>query len=353
MLPDAFASDADRPARFKCEAHVLIARQIAEALEAAHERGIIHRDLKPANIKLTSEGAVKVLDFGLAKALDTTGASSMAMMSMSPTITSPAMTAGVILGTAASMSPEQARGKPLDKRTDIWPFGGVLFELITGKPTFGGDTISDTVAAILTRDPDRTQLPAHTPDALRQLLRRCLEKNPARRMPDAGDVQLELDSIAEHPRTQEQRNGPPTPARARSAWFGDLLGGATISIVTRINSNRQRQLHRFWPETQKIVPLPAVVPASFLVSAARVFPDSRELVFLGQPVSGALVADSHLYALDLEKNTTRLLAPSVRITHNRIQFPLTVTRDGVTGVRRFSIRCAAASTRYREEIVLT
>ena len=155
-----------------------IARQIAEALEAAHEQGIIHRDLKPANIKVRPDGTVKVLDFGLAKALDpATGGSPS--VSHSPTITWPAMMTGVgvVLGTAAYMSPEQARGKPVDKRADIWAFGCVLYEMLTGKRAFKGQHVSDTLVAILRDEPDGSALPANTPTAVRKLLRRCLEKD--------------------------------------------------------------------------------------------------------------------------------------------------------------------------------
>ena len=153
-----------------------IAKQIAEALEAAHEQGIIHRDLKPANIKVRRDGTVKVLDFGLAKATEPIGGF-VAELSMSPTITTPAMTqAGMILGTAAYMSPEQARGKAVDKRTDVWAFGCVVYEMLTGRAAFAGDTLSDTIAAILEREPDWSVLPAATPAPIRRLLLRCLDK---------------------------------------------------------------------------------------------------------------------------------------------------------------------------------
>src|SRR6187401_3581290 len=235
VLPDLFAGDADRLARFTREAQTLaslnhpniahihgleesgavralvmelvegedlsqriargaipidealpIAKQVSEALEAAHEQGIIHRDLKPANIKVRSDGTVKVLDFGLAKAMEPTGAMSPSM-SMSPTITTPAMTqAGMILGTAAYMSPEQARGKTVDKRADIWAFGCVLYEMLTGTRPFGlatgsgqdGETVTDVIAAVVTKDPDWSLLPASTPRSIRTLLARCLQKDP-------------------------------------------------------------------------------------------------------------------------------------------------------------------------------
>src|SRR5262245_51211643 len=168
-----------------------IARQIAEALEAAHEKGIVHRDLKPANIKLAPTGLVKVLDFGLAKlgAGEAGGAGGTGRddLSNSPTFTAGTQQ-GVILGTAAYMSPEQARGQAVDKRTDIWAFGCVLFEMLTGTAPFGGATVTDTLAAILQRDPDWTLLPSTTPVGIRKLLRRCLEKDPTRRLHDVADA---------------------------------------------------------------------------------------------------------------------------------------------------------------------
>jgi len=170
-----------------------IAKQIAEALEGAHEQGIIHRDLKPANIKVRPDGTVKVLDFGLAKAMEPVASTSPAL-SRSPTITTPAMTmAGVILGTAAYMSPEQAKGRAADKRSDLWAFGCVLYEMLTGKRAFEGEDISDTLAFVLTKQPAWDALPTTTPTAVRTLLRRCLEKDRKRRLADASDARLEID----------------------------------------------------------------------------------------------------------------------------------------------------------------
>ena len=179
------------------EEAVAIARQIADALEEAHERGIVHRDLKPANVKVTPDGKVKVLDFGLAKALALEGASATAEASgpsTSPTFTTPAMTqAGMIMGTAAYMSPEQARGKAVDKRSDIWAFGVVLFEMLTGQRVFQGETVSDIMAATLRQEIDWNALPPTTPANVRQLLRRCLERDPKRRLRDIGEARFALD----------------------------------------------------------------------------------------------------------------------------------------------------------------
>jgi Tol biopolymer transport system component/predicted Ser/Thr protein kinase len=237
VLPPLFAADADRLARFEREAKALaalnhphiaqiygvedaaivmelvegstlaergplavrealqIAVQIADALDCAHEKGIVHRDLKPANVKVREDGTVKVLDFGLAKAIDAEGISGAAPAN-SPTFTTPRMTEmGMIIGTAAYMAPEQARGKPVDKRADIWAFGVVLFEMLSGKQLFGGETVSDTLAALLRQDVPWSDLPAETPSTIRRLLDRLLEKDPRRRLRDIGDAKLEIEEV--------------------------------------------------------------------------------------------------------------------------------------------------------------
>ena len=204
-------------ADYRSDRSLAVARQIAEALEVAHEKGIIHRDLKPANIKITPDGAVKVLDFGLAKIVGGDGPSSD--LSSAPTEDG-VRRAGPIIGTAAYMSPEQARGLPVDKRTDIWAFGCVLYEMVTGRVAFPGDTISDSIAKILEREPDWSALPAATPAPIRRLLLRCLTKDPKQRLRDIGDVRIEIDAIDEVlPGTPDVRGAPAAPANAWLKWL--------------------------------------------------------------------------------------------------------------------------------------
>jgi serine/threonine protein kinase len=179
-----------------------IARQIAEAVEAAHQQGIIHRDLKPANIKLRPDGTVKVLDFGLAKALDPLGSPD----ADSPTLTVEATEAGVILGTAAYMSPEQASGTPIDKRSDVWAFGCLLYEILTGTRAFAGQTAADVLVAVLEREPAWALLPRSTPVKIRDLLHRCLRKNRDQRLHDMADARIEIDEALHEPSPEPRAN---------------------------------------------------------------------------------------------------------------------------------------------------
>jgi len=221
-------------------------RQIAEGLEAAHGKGITHRDLKPANIKITPEGKVKVLDFGLAKAFE--AEPSGIDLSQSPTVTGEDASAGKILGTAAYMSPEQARGKAIDKRTDIWAFGCVLYEVLAGKKAFGGATVSDSIAAVLGKEPDWNALPAKTPERLRNLLRRCLQKDLPKRLRDIGDAGLELEEALAEPTNAGPARASLTMTRRTviSALAGAAAGAAAgVFGLSRGRNGTPRNLTRF------------------------------------------------------------------------------------------------------------
>jgi eukaryotic-like serine/threonine-protein kinase len=281
-----------------------IAKQIAEALEAAHEQGIIHRDLKPANIKLRPDGAVKVLDFGLAKALEPAGAAAASSTSLSPTITSPAaMTAlGMILGTAAYMSPEQARGKPADRRADIWAFGAVLYEMLTGSRAFAGDEITDTLAFIITKEPDWSAVPADTPGAIRKLLRRCLEKDRKRRLADIADARFEIEDAmsapGETPLTAQAvgaRALPSRRSRARAPWIVAaillLTTAALAAVVVRLLRPQPAAVASFTvaaPDATRFH-LPGIGPAaSFAFNGGPISPDGRMLAFTAVDATGKL-----------------------------------------------------------------
>jgi len=278
VLPTAFTSDPERLARFEREARVLasinhphvaaihglheaggrrflsmelvpgedlaerlsrgplpveeamaVARQIVEALEYAHDRGIVHRDLKPANVKITPEGDVKVLDYGLAKAMagDPSLSGPTSTPTMMPTITTAGTAAGMILGTAAYMSPEQARGRPVDKRADIWAFGCVLWEMLTGRRAFDGETVTDVLAAVVTRDPDRSALPPSTPPAVRRLLARCLDKDARTRLRDMGEARIVLASPQNEDVAAARAAVPAPSARGRTWW----LVTASLALV--------------------------------------------------------------------------------------------------------------------------
>ena len=201
-----------------------IGRQIAEAIEAAHEKNVIHRDLKPANVKVRPDGTVKVLDFGLAKAIE----GNVDAQDVEPTRTA-GTEAGVVLGTAAYMSPEQARGQAVDRRTDVWAFGCVLFEMLTGRRAFEGDTVSDTLANVLTREPDWRLLPAETSPRVTRLIRRCLEKDLRRRLRDVGDIRIELEDLAVPSTDPEAKSAVPLHV-SRRAVIG-ALGGAVAGAV--------------------------------------------------------------------------------------------------------------------------
>ena len=326
ILPDAFADDPDRLARFTREAQILaslnhpniaaihgieeaegtralvlelvegptladriskgpipldealpIAKQIAEALEAAHEAGVIHRDLKPANIKVREDGTVKVLDFGLAKALDPSPAGDP---SESPTLTAAATQMGVILGTAAYMSPEQARGKPVDKRADIWAFGAVVYEMLTGRRAFEAEDVSLTLAEVMKSEPDMSALPAEVPAGLRSAVTRCLTKDPQQRVRDIGDVTLAMEGAFETVGLPSS----PVAGPELKAWQRPLPAAAlvvilclTVWILKPAPPLEPRSVSRFAVSVPPSVP----VAAEGTNNEVAITPDGTTVVYRG------------------------------------------------------------------------
>ena len=350
ILPDAFATDPDRLARFQREAQVLaslnhpgiaaiygieeqestralvlelverptladriskgpipldealpIAKQIAEALEAAHEAGVIHRDLKPANIKVREDGTVKVLDFGLAKALDTTPEGDPLR---SPTLTLADTQMGVIMGTAAYMSPEQARGKPVDRRADIWAFGVVLYEMLSGRKPFPGDDVSQTLARVIETEPDWDALPATLSSHLDTYLRRCFQKDPRQRVRDIGDVRLAMEGAFE---TTAAVSSEPTASPTLQLWQRPLpatltamglvvVTGLAVWSATRPVDPPAESVRRFALDIGPASP----VPLASVHAMPAWSPDGTRLVY------AASVAGTHqLYLRSLDDPEAR------------------------------------------------
>jgi Tol biopolymer transport system component len=260
-----------------------ISRQIADALDAAHERGIVHRDLKPANIKITPDGVVKVLDFGLAKAADSRSASLSGERDLthSPTMMVPTLD-GMLLGTAPYMSPEQARGKAVDKRADIWAFGCVLYEMLTGRRAFRGETTSDTIAAIIERDPDWATLSPSTPPHILRLLRRCLEKDPKHRVRDIGDVRIEL-----HDDAQTAPAAAVAPRRATTAWLvaTAAIVVALVSIIVVVSTRRV-------PPAKRAAQFTFAAPEGAMTDLGSPVPspDGTHIAFVARNTAGRNVA---------------------------------------------------------------
>jgi len=353
VLPADFASDAERLARFEREAKVLaslnhpnigaiygfheeggirflamelvpgedlaerlkkgsvpfseaadIARQIAAGLEYAHERGIVHRDLKPANIKITPDGTAKVLDFGLAKAVvgDQAASGPTSTPTILPTMTSAGTAIGMILGTAAYMSPEQARGKPVDKRADIWAFGVVLFEMLVGRRLFDGETVSDTIAAVLTRSIDFNAPPKSTPAPLRQLLARCLERDPKMRLRDIGDARIVIDEVL----AGGMQDSEATPAaRPTRGWLPWAIAAAALvtALVALLAGGPKSKPTTSSQLTRTSVLMPIAGKADLSAGTFALSPDGGAIVFLVSEQTG-----SRLFVRELADPEPRSLA---------------------------------------------
>ena len=338
IVPDAFAADAERLARFEREARVLaslnhpniaaiyglertpaitclvmelavgdtlaarigrtagpraegsglpidealpIALQIAAALEAAHEKGIVHRDLKPANIVVSRDGKVKVLDFGLAKLADQREEATYDL-THSPTLAHAGTLAGVILGTAAYMSPEQARGKTVDKRADIWAFGCVLFEMLTGRQTFAGDTLTDIIAAVVKNEPEWSALPIETPAGVRSVLRRCLRKDPGQRLHDIADARIEIGEASTEPAPVERG----VPARAGRSTFVRVVPWTMAALLAVALLVSQISARRVVSRSSGVIRLELNMPAGVEVATngtpnVAISADGTRVAFVG------------------------------------------------------------------------
>ncbi len=350
VLPAAVANDADRLARFQREAQLLaalshpniaivhglekgdsitalvmelvegptladriargalpvvealaIAKQIAEALEAADAQGIIHRDLKPANVKIRPDGTAKVLDFGLAKALERMPSADIDVTA-SPTVTSPAVMtgAGILLGTAAYMSPEQARGKTVDKRSDIWAFGCVLYEMLTARPAFTGESVVDILSAIVGREPDWTQLPAHTPPVIRRLAQRCLTKNIQRRLHDIADARIEIED-ALHGGENVPQTGAPGRIGGRAAALIAIAFLAIGMATGKFLMQPQAESATRAPQTVRYtMPIDGIAPGSTPVISR----DGRQIAIVGSKPGGS----SAIWILTLDGERPKELA---------------------------------------------
>ncbi|HEY6552496.1 MAG TPA: protein kinase, partial [Vicinamibacteria bacterium] len=358
VLPEVFAEDPERMARFRREAHLLaslnhpsiaaiygleeadgktflalelvrgedltaplsrgpipvaeaigIARQIVDALEEAHAKGIVHRDLKPGNVKLTPEGKAKVLDFGLAKAYadDRIASTSATDVSRSPTLARSGTLAGAILGTAPYMSPEQASGKPLDRRTDIWSFGVVLFEMLTGRPLFTGDTTSEVLASVIKDEPLWARLPADCPVAIVRLLRRCLRKHPRERLQDIGDARLELEAVREED-DSAAAGGTVRPdlaaSRRRERWAWACAFGA-VAIAAVVGARHLTQAREAGMPVRFVLDMPEGITLDpTAANLPAVSPDGRSIAF-GHPSSS--LARSPLFVRSLVSGETQAL----------------------------------------------